>query len=197
MTSFAETRRTKILEVLAQERYLKVADLSRRFRVSQMSIRRDLYHLEEQGLLQRVHGGINATPLSRLGLAISPEVSAQLRDRRSENEDIARLAATLIMPGDHLILDSGIITYLTACALSGDLLTHGELTIITHSLPVALELAPWPGVESILLGGEYQASSMMDLTGPSTLRSLSGLHADKMFLTVEAIDILRGNNFET
>jgi len=192
MTTFAETRRNKILEALARERYLKVADLSQRFRVSQMSIRRDLYYLEEQGLLQRVHGGIVATPLLRLGLEISPDVSSQLRDRRPENEDIARLAATLIMPGDHLILDSGVITYLTACALPGDLLTQGELTVITHSLPVALELAPWPGIETILLGGEYQAGGMMNLTGPSTLRSLHGLHADKMFMTAEAIDILHG-----
>ncbi len=180
------------MEALARERYLKVADLSQRFGVSQMSIRRDLCQLEELSLLRRVHGGIIPTPLLRLGLEISPEVTSRLRYRHPENEDIARIAVTLVQLGDHLIFDSGILSYLTACALPGDLLTQGELTVITNSLLVALELAPWPGVETILLGGEYQAAGMMNLTGPKALCSLRGLHADKMFMTAEAVDILHG-----
>lgn len=192
MTASAETRRTEIIEILEAERYLKVADLSQRFGVSQMSIRRDLRQLEDQGLLSRAHGGLIATPLLRLGLEISPKVAHQIRDGRLEKEEIARAAVTMVQPGDHLIFDSGILSYFTACSLSGDLLTQGELTVITNSLLVALELAPWPGVETILLGGEYQANRMMNVTGPSTLRSLEGLHADKMFLSVDAIDVQHG-----
>ena len=192
MASSAETRRSELQDVLARERYIKVADLSQRFSVSQMSIRRDVRQLEEQGLLRRVHGGMVATPLSRLGLEISSEFVSQIQEQNLVKEKIARAAAHLVQPGDHLIFDCGNIAYLVACALSGDLLTQGDLTVITNSMPVALELAPWPGVEIILLGGEYQAGGMMNLIGPNTLRSLEGLHADKMFLTVEAIDILQG-----
>jgi len=192
MTTTAEGRRSEILNVLRFERYLKVVDLSQRFGVSQMSIRRDLCQLEEQGILRRVHGGMVATPLLRLGIEINPEVVSQLQNHSNENEAIAQAAAALVQPGDHLIFDSGILSYLTACALPGDLLTQGDLTVITNSLLVALELAPWPGIEMIMLGGEYQADRMMKLTGPHTLRSLEGLHADKMFLTVEAIDIAHG-----
>jgi len=171
---------------------VKVADLSRRFGVSQMSIRRDLRQLEEQGLLSRAHGGMIATPLLRLGLEISPEVAGQIRDSRVEKREIARAAAALVQPGNHLIFDSGILSYFTACSLSGALLTQGELTVITNSLLVALELAPWSGVEMILLGGEYQAQHKMNVTGPSSLRSLEGLHADKMFLTVDGIELQHG-----
>jgi len=192
MSTAAETRRTEILGVLEQARYLKVADLSHRFGVSQMSIRRDLCHLEERGLLRRVHGGLIATPLLRLGLDISPQFVAQIQDRWQEKEAIAQEAAALVQPGDHLIFDSGIISYFSACSLPGGLLNDGKLTGITNSLLVAMELAPWPGVEMILLGGEYQARFMMNLTGPETLRGLEGLHADKMFLTVDAIDIQHG-----
>jgi len=192
MTASALTRRAEIIEILEGERYVKVADLSQRFGVSQMSIRRDLRQLEGQGLLSRAHGGLIATPLLRLGLEISPEVAHQIQDGRLEKREIARAAAALVQPGDHLIFDSGVLSYFTACSLPGTLLTQGELTVITNSLLVALELAPWPGVETILLGGEYQAQRMMNVTGPSTLRSLQGLHADKMFLTVEAIDLHHG-----
>ena len=192
MTSSAESRRSEIIEILGGERYVKVADLSRRFGVSQMSIRRDLRQLEGQGLLSRAHGGIIATPLLRLGLEISPNVAHQIGEGRLEKREIGRAAAALVQPGDHLMFDSGILSYFTACSLPGDLLTQGELTVITNSLLVGLELAPWSGVETILLGGEYRSHGMMNLTGASTLRSLEGLHADKMFLTVDAIDLQHG-----
>jgi len=120
----------------------------------------------------------------RLGLEISPEVAHQIREGWPEKVAIARSAAALVEKGDHLIFDSGILSYITACCLPGNLLIQGALTVITNSLLVALELAPWPGVETILLGGEYQADGLMDLTGPSAIHTLEGLHADKMFLTV-------------
>jgi DeoR family fructose operon transcriptional repressor len=192
MSSSAETRRSEILDVLASERYLKVAELSQRFGVSQMSIRRDMEQLEGQGLLRRVHGGMVATPLARLGLEIAPDFLSQLREHYPVKEEIARLAVALIQPGDHLIFDSGDISYLTASTIPGDLLTQGDLAVITNSIPVALELAPWPGVETILLGGEYLFGSSMSLTGEPSLRGLDGLHADKMFLTPAAIDFQDG-----
>ena len=195
MSTTTQTRRAKIIEILDQERYLKIAGLSQRFGISQMSIRRDLCQLEEQGLLRRVHGGLVATPLLRLGLEIHPQFAAQIRDGYLEKEAIARMAASLVQPGDHVIFDSGALAYLIACSLPGDLLFQGELTVITNSLPVALELAPWPGVETILLGGEYPAGRGMDLVGPSALRSLEGLHAEKIFLSVDAIGVSYDTTF--
>jgi DeoR family transcriptional regulator, aga operon transcriptional repressor len=188
-----ETRRSEIIEMLGIERYLKVADLSQRLGVSQMSIRRDIHHLEGRGLLRRMHGGLIGTRLLRLGLEISSNVAFQIRDGWALKNDIALAAATLVQSGDHLIFDSGILSYLTACSLPGDLLIEGELTVITNSPLIVLELAPWPGIETILLGGEYQINRMMNLTGRSTLRTLEGLHADKMFLTVDSIDSQNGD----
>jgi DeoR/GlpR family transcriptional regulator of sugar metabolism len=185
MTTSVEIRRSGIIEMLGFERYMKVADLSQHFGVSQMSIRRDLDYLEEQGLLRKVRGGLIAIRFLHLGLSISPELAYQIKDSWEEKDRIARAAAALVRSGDHLIFDSGILSYLTACSLPGDLLIQGELTVITNSLLVVLELAPWPGVETILLGGEYQAGRMMNSTSPSTLRTLESLHADKMFLTID------------
>ncbi len=126
------------------------------------------------------------------GLRSLPVSLAQLQEDNLIKEEIARAAASLVAPGDHLIFDSGELSYLAACALSGDLLVRGDLAAITNSIPVALELAPWQGVETILLGGKYQATSTMSLVGMDAQRGLDGLHADKMFLTPAGIAFQEG-----
>ncbi len=53
----AEERRRRILEQIHAQGRVRVGELSRAFGVSEMTIHRDLRHLEAQGLVQRVFGG--------------------------------------------------------------------------------------------------------------------------------------------
>ena len=53
----AEERQQSILQLLDARGQLTIADLSARFSVSEMTIRRDLAQLERDGLLRRTHGG--------------------------------------------------------------------------------------------------------------------------------------------
>jgi DeoR/GlpR family transcriptional regulator of sugar metabolism len=53
----SDARRMAILELVRTGRIVRVAELSQRFGVSEVSVRRDLGWLEECGLLKRVHGG--------------------------------------------------------------------------------------------------------------------------------------------
>jgi len=52
-----EERQQRILEIARDSRQVTVADLSNRFDVSEVTIRRDLRDLAEQGVLRRAHGG--------------------------------------------------------------------------------------------------------------------------------------------
>ena len=52
-----EERQQRILETLRDHRQVTVTDLSRRFEVSEVTIRRDLRELAGQGALRRAHGG--------------------------------------------------------------------------------------------------------------------------------------------
>ena len=54
---FAEERRQKILALPHQDKRVIAKDLAERFEISIDSIRRDLTIMEEQGLLQKTHGG--------------------------------------------------------------------------------------------------------------------------------------------
>ena len=76
MESTAQQRRSLILEELARSRTVRIAELSERFGVSEVLIRRDLERLHQQGLLKRVHGARwscrERPPMLRRRLTASP-----------------------------------------------------------------------------------------------------------------------------
>jgi DeoR/GlpR family transcriptional regulator of sugar metabolism len=52
-----EERRREILGILHRDGRVLVKDLARHFRISQITIRKDLEFLDGQGVIQRTHGG--------------------------------------------------------------------------------------------------------------------------------------------
>jgi DeoR family fructose operon transcriptional repressor len=183
----ADERRTLILEHLARDQMVKVVELSERFDVSEVSIRRDLDRLDRLGLLKRVHGGAVAIPSAALG---QPHV-AKMRHCIEEKERIGRAAAQMIRDGDRLIFDSGTTVLQIARNISGDLLNAGHLTAITGSIPIVQELGPWKGIHLIVLGGIYLPDYEM-IVGPQTIEHLNGLHADKVFLGTDGLTFSHG-----
>ena len=187
MPQNADERRALILEHLARDQIVKVAELSDRFAVSEVSIRRDLDRLDRLGLLKRVHGGAVAIPNAALGQSHV----AKMRHHVEEKERIGRAAAQMIRYGDRLIFDSGTTVLQVARNISGDLLNAGNLTVITGSLPIVQELGPWKGLHLIVLGGIYLPDYQM-IVGPKTIENLNGLHADKVFLGTDGLTFSHG-----
>ncbi len=175
------------MEELARQRVIKIADLSSQFGVSEVSIRRDLERLEQLGMLKRVHGGAVLPPASSPAMSSGgaiPKISPA-------KERIGRAAAQLIRPGDRLLFDSGTTVLQVAHNISGDLLTSGNLTVITTSLPVIYELGAWKSIHLLLLGGIYLPEWQVTV-GPQTISNLSTLHADKMFLGADGVTLTHG-----
>jgi DeoR/GlpR family transcriptional regulator of sugar metabolism len=177
LTESSDRRRLAILEELANMRQVSVSDLSDRFGVSEVSIRRDLADLEGLGLLRRVRGGALSVPQTILEWSYGEKMSMQ----KAQKERIGRAAAAMVESGDVLIMDSGTTVVHVARQIPRELLLSGELTVITSSVPLVRELGPWPGVNLILLGGIYLRSQEV-VVGPQAIAALGGLHANKMFL---------------
>jgi DeoR/GlpR family transcriptional regulator of sugar metabolism len=187
MASSADQRRIAILEQIAQDQMLTVTDLSQRFEVSEVSIRRDLDRLAQHGLLKRVHGGAVAIP----DTALNQSYAAKIQRHIEEKECIGRAAAKLIEPGDQLIFDGSTTALQVARNIAGDLLSSGNLTIVASSLPIVQELGHWKGVHVILLGGLY-LPEFRSFVGPQTLLHLQGLHLDKAFIGTDGLTLARG-----
>jgi DeoR/GlpR family transcriptional regulator of sugar metabolism len=180
-----------MVEIVRQSGFCRSADLSRMFNVSEMTIRRDISKLDEDGLVKRVHGGAKA---------IWPDVAiSSFRYRLEKNTDakkaIAQRALSFIDKKSIIALDAGT----TALELSAILPIDIQLTVVTHSLPAMNELSNRDGIEVIGLCGVLQKNTQA-FAGPLTLLSLSELRVNTLFLGTAAVQggaLYSGNSYET
>jgi DeoR/GlpR family transcriptional regulator of sugar metabolism len=105
---------------------------------------------------------------------------------------IANKAATLIQPGDVVLVDGGPI----AAYLAEELKQKRDITVITDSVVVFDTLNHTPGITLISTGGTLRHSSQM-LVGPTAEGALKELRADKLFLMVSGITLDFGLSHHT
>jgi DeoR family transcriptional regulator of aga operon len=178
-------RQTEIRKLIASRGECSVGLLACELGVSDMTVRRDLRALCEDGRVIRTHGG------ATLGERATFEFA--FLDRANKNRQaktvIARAAAKLIGQSRSVMLDGSTTTLAVARQLRG----MTNLTVITTSLPAAAELQHEPGVDVLLTGG-YIRSTSPDLTGSLAEANLGLLRAEIAFLGADAVDN-QGNVF--
>ena len=171
-------RRVKILNLIREDGHAKVQDLSKIFKVTDVTIRQDLEVLEEMGYIQREHGGAFLKDVGSFAK------TGQLFNQTyiEEKREIAQKALNLINEGDCIILDSGS----TTTEIAKLLIDFQNLTVITNALNIALILGENHGINLIVTGGEYKAPTL-SLTGKMAADSLKDIHANKLFLATAGI----------
>jgi DeoR family transcriptional regulator of aga operon len=175
-----EERRQHILAIAQNEGRVRVRDLSKALGISQITIRKDLDHLQAKGLLQRSHGG--ALP-AQPGALFDPSLQEKEKSHHLEKERIGAAAAGLVKEGQCVMLDSGTTTTAVAHALK----KFSHLTVITNAVNIAAELTG-TNFEVILTGGILRKNSF-SLVGPLAEDMLAEMHADILFLGVDGFDI--------
>lgn len=154
--SSTTTRRSVIGKILQERKEVAISELAERFRVSEMTIRRDLDKLAKSGRVRRTHGGA----VSAERMISEFDFFTQRQTNSQAKRAIATEAVKLIRPGTRLIIGAGTTTLELACLLK-DL---KDLIVITPSLAVASVLQFSEGIQTILLGGEIYKERAM-LTG--------------------------------
>jgi DeoR family transcriptional regulator of aga operon len=178
-----DERRQHILGLLQSDGRVLVAGLSRQLGISQITIRKDLDHLEGKGMIQRTHGG--ALPV-QTGALFDPSLQEKQKQHSHEKQRIAAAAARLVQEGQCVMLDSGTTTTAIAQALR----RFSQLTVITNAVNIAAELAG-TNFEVILTGGSLRKNSF-SLVGPLAEDVLEEMHADILFLGVDGFDVEQG-----
>jgi len=178
----AAERQTRLAQLIQQRFSMSVQELSERFEVSPMTIRRDLGLLERKGLVVRIHGGAMApeTPVSS-----REEVRATLRVL--QKVAIAAAAVRLVEDGQTLFVDAGSTTTELARRLRG----HRGLTVVTNSVRVLTVLADSPGINLIGLGGTVYRGAW-SFVGPLAEAALRRFNADLTFLGISSVSLEEG-----
>ena len=165
-------RHNRILALLQQFGSISVAQLAERFKVSEVTIRKDLSYLEQQKKLYRTHGS---------AILISPYISDRHVNEKEKRN--GAFAASLIAQDDSIIIASGT----TVTFLAREINPAGHLTAITASVPVTQILSQCPDVDVIQLGGITRSSSV-SVVGPFAEQMLRSFNCSKLFIGVDGID---------
>ncbi|MGP3981756.1 DeoR/GlpR family DNA-binding transcription regulator [Streptomyces sp. KR80] len=192
----AEQRRALILDEVRRRGGVRVNELTRKLRVSDMTVRRDLDALARQGVVEKVHGG--AVPISEASTH-EPGFEVKAGLEPTAKEDIALAAASLVVPGSAIALSGGTTTY----ALAHHLLDVPDLTVVTNSVRVADVFhsaqraaarggkGHRPGSATVVLTGGVRTPSD-SLVGPVADQAIGALHFDVLFLGVHGISVEAG-----
>lgn len=171
-------RQRMILSHLAKNGNVSVIDLCNMFKVSEMTIRRDLTSLQSQGLLKRTYGG--AIPTEPAFFEISQR--AKLSMFIEEKKQIGVYCADLVKDGDVVFLDSGTTTLQIAKALKGR-----PITVLTNDLNIASELLDCHSITMFIVGGELNRENN-NLLGSKAIGFFDDIRGDILFLAVEGVD---------
>ena len=178
-----EERKERILELLQKEGKVRCAELSRLFSISEVSVRNTLSAMEQEGLVERTHGG------AVLASAVKGDRHYLERKGRytEEKRRIAKQIAGMIQSGETLFVNSGTTTLFVV----EELQKLSALTIVTNSIPMAMEFSDYPNFNIILLGGNIDLTHSFTY-GDDALAQLRKYRADKLILSIDGISLEKG-----
>lgn len=184
MSSSFDYRKSYILMALTKTKTISVRRLAETLEVTPETIRRDLSVLENQKLLQRVHGG--ATHYEEQ--VSEPLFVRKMKMKKNEKQRIGAFAARTIKDGDTVLIDSGT----TTLALCEALKNVSDVTFLTHSLAAAwsLDQKMEQGLISgkiIVLGGTVYLQQR-SIKGSLTERMLLPFKVNKAYISCGGIN---------
>jgi DeoR family transcriptional regulator, glycerol-3-phosphate regulon repressor len=172
-------RHNKILNLVKAHGFVTIEQLTREFKVTPQTIRRDINQLSAAGRIRRYHGGA--------GMGSSTENVAYTERKILCFEEKRRIAQSLAeqIP-DHASLFINIGT--TTEAVAQALIHHKRLRIITNNLNVATILSAKSDFEVIVAGGLVRHRDG-GIIGEATIDFIQQFRVDYGVIGISGIDL--------
>lgn len=154
--------------------------LSEKYSVSEMTIRRDIKYLYEEGMLSHLYSHNGSVTHSAHN---SYEFDLQMPLFAAEKERIAEYAVSLIKPYDTVLFDTGTTVYRIVERLPSDL----PITAICYSFDILPLLKRKENVSIILAGGYFHRKSS-SFESEENVILLKRLRAAKMFVSTSGVE---------
>lgn len=177
-----QERYNKILMLMSTSNVIKIENLITEFNISVETARRDLNHLEKQGLIRKIYGGaVLINPF-----VVEPLSSERLTANLSNKELIGKKCSEFISDGDSILLEVGTTTLQVAKAIK----EKHNLTIITNSVYVINELMD-TDFTIYVLGGKIRHEEK-SISGAESLFELDHFHISKAIIGAGAVTAENG-----
>lgn len=184
-------RKEMITNIVTEQGYISVKELSKMTYTSESSIRRDLQALENQGVISRVHGGVRL----RENYNIAAPFEMRIQKNHTAKNIIAAKAAELLQDNMTIILDGST----TALYMLPHIQTLHNPIVFTNNMYTAQKSIE-RGIKTYCTGGTSENNSCV-LTGFIAENSIKNIYADIVFFSSMALadnGIIYGcNEFET
>lgn len=181
-----EQRLQFIRDLVSREKIVIIAELSKSFNVSYMTIWRDLKILEEDGVVERVRGGaVSSRTDDSLDLLSYPHLYPQLDEYYECKLHIARYAAdTLINPGDNVIIEAGT----TATGVLRHMDDKDNITVLTNGLATSLVAAKYLKEKTVMCSGGVLIETGAFI-GPQAEEFFSNFSVNSVFLGAQGLTV--------
>ncbi len=180
----ATERQNKILQLLKENKVVKIADIVEIFDVSYETVRRDIKNLEKNKLIRRVYGGILANEEEEVKSSEEEVISSDMDTY--EKTIIGEKAASLVEEGDTILIGMGQTLWEVAKSVKN----KKNITVLTNSIYVINELID-SQVDLYILGGHIN-SRAKGAFGQVTCQSLKNYYVDKAFVGAGGITLEGG-----
>lgn len=179
----ARERWETISRWLDEEGRLEVAEVAARLEVALETVRRDLRAMEEDGRLQRVHGGaVPATPQS---------VTTDDPCLSTTETALGQRVWSLLPRTGSVLLGSGRLTTAVAKAIAADPPAAPGLTFVTSSLDAAITLSRVTHLSVYNIGGTVSPRTRAQ-EGDWALTELIKLHTDVAVVAPAGVSVSAG-----
>ncbi|MCQ4744141.1 MAG: DeoR/GlpR family DNA-binding transcription regulator [Blautia producta] len=180
-----EERKQYILSLLNAKSSVTVAELSKAFQLSEVSVRKMLMKMEKQGEIKRTWGGAVSVEGSLQEYSHSEKVPKYLKEKLS----IAKAAYECISDGDAIMLDSGTTTLQIARLIKKG--PKRKIMVTTNAINIAMELAEAEDIPVVLIGGEVR-HRILCCTGNFADEMVRRLFFDKGFVSGNHLSLEHG-----
>lgn len=167
-----------ILDKLEKENIISISDIKNILKVTEMTVRRDLKALEQQGLLTRIHGGAKK-------LETVPFIELSHNEKRTihidEKKYVAKIAGQMIQENDIVYIGPG-----TTNELIYNYINVNYAKIITNSMSIFTKFKDDARFELILIGGRFRKRTDV-FVGSFTDELLEKIRVKRAFVGVNGI----------
>ena len=176
-------RMNQLIDIIKSKNGASVKELAALLGVSEMTIRRDLVVLEQNNIVNNVYGAAIYNPSYKQEQSDSSyEVTNAKNTQDLEKSKIGAFAASLIEPGDMVVIDTGSTTEMLAENIDDNL----DATILCYNANILNSLRLKENLSLIFSGGRYHPKTQM-VESAEGIELIQSMRFTKAFVSAAGI----------